>query len=417
MRRVVFGLILLVCLASPAPVAGQAGEGSLRGIVQDAQGAAVPGVTITATSPALITPSVTVSESDGSYRIVNLPPGTYALEAELPGFSTFRREGLLLRAGANFQVDIMMALGALEETITVTGDSPMLEVSRPSNVLNIDAEFQKEVPVVEGKYWSDFLMMTPGVISRPHNDGSGRQNYFGNAVEHRDAVTLMEGLYAGNYNDFNINRVGAELAKPSRTPRSRPAASTRRRRWATGSSSTWSARAAATSSGGIGRGTVSANRLEREQRRPGTPATRQVHQYDFSPGGPVRRDRDLVLRRLPLHREQERHRPFAGAASPSTSALFPDGELGEQHAQRLPALGQGHQKVGDNHDALGRVPGRPLLLNVVGAEDYEPVEVLSTGGPMYGAKLTSVWGQSAHTTFSGELQLQGRQLARQLRGT
>ena len=65
----------------------------------------------------------------------------------------------------------------------------MLEVSRPSNVLNIDSDFQKKVPVVEGKYWSDFLMMAPGVVSRPHNDGSGRQNYFGNAVEHRDAVT------------------------------------------------------------------------------------------------------------------------------------------------------------------------------------------------------------------------------------
>ena len=118
------------------------------------------------------------------------------------------REGIQLRAGSTFQVDVAMAIGALEETITVSGDSPMLEVSRPSNVLNIDAEFQKEVPVVEGKFWSDFLQLTPGVISRPHNDGSGRQNYFGNAVEHRDAVTLMEGMYAGNYNDFNINRTG-----------------------------------------------------------------------------------------------------------------------------------------------------------------------------------------------------------------
>ena len=58
----------------------------------------MPGVTITATSPALISPSVAVTESDGSYRLVNLPPGTYALQAELPGFSTFRREGVLLRA-------------------------------------------------------------------------------------------------------------------------------------------------------------------------------------------------------------------------------------------------------------------------------------------------------------------------------
>ena len=99
-----------------------------------------------------------------------------------------------------------MALGTLSETITVSGDSPMLEVARPSNVLNIDAQFQKALPLVEGKYWSDFLHMTPGVMSRPHNDGSGRQNYFGNAVDHRDAVVDMEGMMASNYNDSNINR-------------------------------------------------------------------------------------------------------------------------------------------------------------------------------------------------------------------
>ncbi|MGH2400141.1 MAG: carboxypeptidase-like regulatory domain-containing protein, partial [bacterium] len=118
MRKVVVGVILLVSLASPAMVAGQGGDGSLRGAVTDAQGAAIPGVTITATSPALIGPSVAVTESDGGYRLVNLPPGTYVLEAELPGFTTFRREGILLRAGANFQVDITMSVGALQETIT-----------------------------------------------------------------------------------------------------------------------------------------------------------------------------------------------------------------------------------------------------------------------------------------------------------
>jgi hypothetical protein len=146
MRTAVFGAILLVCLAAPAPVAAQGGDGSLRGTVRDEQGGAIPGVTITATSPALIAPAVAVSESDGTYRLVNLPPGTYTVQAEIQGFTTFRREGILLRAAANFQVDVTMGLGTVQETITVTGDSPMLEVSRPSNVLNIDADFQKQVP-------------------------------------------------------------------------------------------------------------------------------------------------------------------------------------------------------------------------------------------------------------------------------
>ena len=188
MRASFFGVLLVVGLSWASDAAAQGGDGSLRGVVRDTQGGALPGVTVTATSPAMLVPRTDVSDAEGNYRLINLPPGTYTMTAELTGFSTFRREGILVRAGANFQVDVALSVGTLEESITVTGDSPMLEVSRPSNVLNIDAVFQKTVPLVEGKYWSDFLMMTPGVMSRPHNDGSGRQNYFGNAVDHRDAV-------------------------------------------------------------------------------------------------------------------------------------------------------------------------------------------------------------------------------------
>src|SRR5207249_9065137 len=115
---------------------------------------------------------------------------------------------ILLRAGANFEVDFTLSVGALEETITVRGESPMLEVTKPSNVLNIAADFQKEVPVVESHFWTDFLQMTPGVLSRPHNDGSGRQNYYASGVEHREHVTQMDGFMAANYWDMNVNRTG-----------------------------------------------------------------------------------------------------------------------------------------------------------------------------------------------------------------
>jgi hypothetical protein len=89
MRRGVFGVILLaglVGLVSPALVAAQGGDGSLRGAVKDDQGGALPGVTVTATSPALISPVVAVTDGDGTYRLINLPPGTYTLTAELAGF-------------------------------------------------------------------------------------------------------------------------------------------------------------------------------------------------------------------------------------------------------------------------------------------------------------------------------------------
>ena len=391
------GVLGLVCTLLASLAAAQGGDGSLRGMVKDEQGAAMPGVTVTLTGPGLLAPSTTVTESDGSYRLINLPPGTYVLTAELTGFSTFRREGIVLRAGANFQVDVTMTLGALQETITVTGETPMLEVSRPSNVLNIDAEFQKAVPVVEGKYWSDFLMMTPGVVSRPHNDGSGRQNYFGNAVEHRDAVTLMEGMYAGNYNDFNINRTGlsSEAIQDTEIKTGGVDAASPMGYGLVINMISKSGGNQFHGSGAIGYQPIDWNANNVGD---GTPATRQVRQYDFSFGGPVKRDRVWFFgaARFTDNMSGTGRTPEQVA---SHRAFFPNGTLGNNSIKGFQPWAKITAKIGTNHDLTGVYQADRLLLKVVGAEDYEPVEVLSTGGPMYGAKLTSVWGQSVTSTF------------------
>ena len=149
---------------------------------------------------------------------------------------------------------------------------------------------RKQLPVVEGKFWSDFLMMTPGVISRPHNDGSGRQNYFGNAVEHRDAVTLMEGLYAGNYNDFNINRTGLSSEAIQDTEIKTGGVDA-----ALADGYGLVINMVSKSGGNQFRGTAVAQYQPFDWNAnnvgSGTPATRQVHQYDFSFGGPIKRDK------------------------------------------------------------------------------------------------------------------------------
>ena len=145
-----------------------------------------------------------MTDAAGYYRLVNLPPGTYVLSAELTGFSTQRREDVVLRAGNTFQVDIVMRIGSLAETITVSGESPMLEVSKPSNILNFDGEFQKQVPIQARRNWSDFLEVTPGVIARPFDDNSGRMVYYGHATEHFAHVIQLEGMNAANYNDGQV---------------------------------------------------------------------------------------------------------------------------------------------------------------------------------------------------------------------
>src|SRR5437867_4810007 len=211
-RCVALAVVLQFVLAASALAQTQ---GSLRGYVKDEQGGALPGVTVTATSPALFQPSTTVTEADGAYRLINLPPGTYTVSAELTGFSTYRRPDILLRAGANFQVDIVMKIGALQESITVAGESPMLEVSKPSNVLNISGEFQREMPIQARRNWSDFLVITPGVHSRPFDDGSGRMVYFGHGTEHFAHVVQLEGAIASNYYDAQLTYIamGADMVE------------------------------------------------------------------------------------------------------------------------------------------------------------------------------------------------------------
>jgi len=210
-----------------APAIAQTG-GSLRGQVTDEQGAVLPGVTVTATSPALIIPASGVTDAQGHYRLVNLPPGTYTITAELHGFATYQQAGILLRANANFEVAVVMKVGGLKETITVTGESPMLEVSKPGNVLNIDGDFQKNLPIAVRRNWTDFLEITPGVHSRPFDDGSGRMVYFGHATEHFAHVVQLEGMQAGNYNDFQLTYVqmGSDMIADTQVKTGGPDAAT-----------------------------------------------------------------------------------------------------------------------------------------------------------------------------------------------
>ena len=421
MRRMVAVLTCLWGLAIVGDVAAQGGDGSLRGAITDEQGAAMPGVAVTATSPALLAPSAAVTDDSGSYLLISLPPGTYTVTAELPGFAPFRREGIVLRAGANLQVeDIVMRLGTLDETITVSGESPMLEVSRPSNVLNIDGEFQRAVPVVEGKFWSDFLQMTPGVMSRPHNDNSGRQNYFGNAVDHRDAVVDMEGMMAANYNDSNINRTGlsteaiedtqvktggVDAASPmgyglvinmisksgGNQFRGSAGYTFQPFKWNddnTSKSSVWDGDEWVDAGGG------------------GTPSVRSINQADFSAGGPIRRDRVWFFGAA----RWQGNLSGVGRTPERTEilkALFPGVAFEDITLDSFQPWLKVSSKLGDNHTLAGVYQGDRLHMFLT--DHLSPIrrDVLSTGGGMSGAKLSSVWGKNVTTTFTASYNNKG----------
>jgi Carboxypeptidase regulatory-like domain len=160
-------VLLLLAIASVTTARAQSSaEGTIRGVVKDSQGGVLPGVTIVSTSPSAPTPITAVSGTDGSYRLLNLQPGEYTITAELTGFSKQARTGVMVRSGLNIAIDVVMAVGAMSETVQVVSESPMLEVQRPVQAVNISGELQRALPLSSRKDYSDFLEVTPGVTAR-----------------------------------------------------------------------------------------------------------------------------------------------------------------------------------------------------------------------------------------------------------
>ena len=192
---------VLVSFVFVSFASAQESGGSIVGYITDPDGVPIPGTTATAEGDVMIGTRVAYSDVTGRYRLVNLPPGEYTLTYSLAGFKTIVREGIQARAGNTFRIDVSMELGGIEETVTVSGDTPMIDIANPGQVFNIDGEFQRAVPVQGRKNWTDFLEMTPGVNARPFDDGSGRMVYFGHATEHFAHVIQVEGQSAVGYRD------------------------------------------------------------------------------------------------------------------------------------------------------------------------------------------------------------------------
>lgn len=208
MFRILYCVLMSALLWSASPALAQTGDGNLRGYVKDESGAILPGVSVTATSPELLAPVVAVTDGTGLYRLNNLPPGAYVIIAELTGFSTVRREGILVRAGATFSIDFDLKLSALQETITVTGDSPMIETSKPTTSITLDRELIRAAPISSRRVFSDALDLAPGISSRNVDDGVGRRSYYFKGAVIFSHVFTLEGAPAGSFLDSSAHSIG-----------------------------------------------------------------------------------------------------------------------------------------------------------------------------------------------------------------
>jgi hypothetical protein len=155
-------LVLSVGLLFPWPALAQ--DAAITGVVTDASGAVLPGVTVEASS-GVLTEKVraVVTDNTGQYRIVALPPGSYALTFALPGFSTIKREGVQLSGAMTATVSVELRVGALEETVTVTGESPIVDVQSARRQQVIDGDVLQALPT--SRSYNNVLQLVPSVVA------------------------------------------------------------------------------------------------------------------------------------------------------------------------------------------------------------------------------------------------------------
>src|SRR5438477_3969340 len=160
---------VVVLLLLLLPAAGFA-QGAITGVVKDASGGVLPGVTVEAASPALIEKvRSVVSDSTGQYRIVDLRPGTYTVTFSLPGFSIVKREGIELSGSFVATVNGDLKVGALEETITVTGETPIVDVQSAKVQQTVSKDIIAAIP--GSKNAAGIQALIPGMSSTSDSGG------------------------------------------------------------------------------------------------------------------------------------------------------------------------------------------------------------------------------------------------------
>src|SRR6476620_5703785 len=144
-RRLLLSSGALACLlALPATARAQS---AFAGVVKDATGAVLPGVTVEAASPALIEKvRSATTDTNGAYKIENLRPGTYSLTFNLPGFSSIKKDAIELPSNFTSTINADLKVGSLEETVTVSGESPVVDVQSNSKAQVLPREVLDAVP-------------------------------------------------------------------------------------------------------------------------------------------------------------------------------------------------------------------------------------------------------------------------------
>lgn len=214
------GIVLAAAILAllPGMAAGQGGDlGTIAGVVKDTTGGVLPGVTVEVSSPALIEKVRTATtDGQGQYKVVSLRPGVYSVSFTLEGFGTVKREGVELTAAFTATINAEMKPGTVEESITVSGQSPLVDVQNTVQQRAVTAAVIEALPA--GRQFQGFAVLVPGVSRTGAQDvgGSSGDNFSSLAVHGSHAFDMplifdgmrynnMNGSGGGGLHNFQIN--------------------------------------------------------------------------------------------------------------------------------------------------------------------------------------------------------------------
>ena len=192
MRRCVHVVVVALAGLAIVPAAAYA-QASIAGVVEDTSGAVLPGVSVEPASPALIEKIRTVvTDGTGQYKIEALRPGTYSVTFSLPGFNTVKREGIELTGTFTATINADLRVGALEETITVTGETPVVDVQNTKRQMVLDRELIQEIP--SSRNAAIMAALLPGVTKSNQDVGglAGEGTSAGTITVHGNADVRTE---------------------------------------------------------------------------------------------------------------------------------------------------------------------------------------------------------------------------------
>src|SRR5262245_39282417 len=204
-----FALVFAAALLGSLPARAQVITATLYGVVHDSTGAILPGATVVVTHQGTNLVRETVSDERGEFALPALPPGPYSIKIELSGFKTYNSQGLALGSGQTVRQTYVLEVGSLEETVTVTELSPLVQTSSTAQMQTIGTEV-REIPVSR-RNLQNVVLLAPGVNSADNAVGGGRAfrvNGIGDGgsaitVDGSSAQTNPENRGFGNYGGQN----------------------------------------------------------------------------------------------------------------------------------------------------------------------------------------------------------------------